>query len=216
MPLHMRCRYNPDEHGTYVNAVRLVQHYEQEHGDVYTRPVATKAECPECGISVTATYLRDHRRTQHGDGSLTTRGHQRRRGQRAQRSTLRRARLECDVCHHVYTGLESFRKHWQRWHTDRDTTAFRSHMIEPPAAEVPEVTRAAEAASTWLAVTGAAPASNGAHHDNEPWHADDIVIPAITELAKPSGVIPVAHLAAILVWRDATAALLDSVAAKAR
>ena len=40
---------------------------------------------------------------------------------------------------------------------------------------------------------------------------DDIVIPAITAMAHPGEVVPVAHLAALFAWRDATAVMLRAV-----
>jgi len=40
---------------------------------------------------------------------------------------------------------------------------------------------------------------------------DDIVIVAIRALAHPSGVVPVAHLAALFAWREATATMLRAV-----
>jgi len=44
-----------------------------------------------------------------------------------------------------------------------------------------------------------------------PWAVDDIVLPVVHQLAQPSGMIPVDYLGAILVWRDATAAMLAAV-----
>jgi len=44
-----------------------------------------------------------------------------------------------------------------------------------------------------------------------PWTVDDIVLPVVEQLAGPRAVVPVAHLAAILAWRDATAVMLATV-----
>jgi len=44
-----------------------------------------------------------------------------------------------------------------------------------------------------------------------PWEVDDIVLPVVAQLAQPKGVVPVDLLAAIFVWRDATAAMLTAV-----
>jgi hypothetical protein len=44
-----------------------------------------------------------------------------------------------------------------------------------------------------------------------PWTVDDIVLPVVEQLAKPSGKVPVAALAALFVWRDQTAAMLRDV-----
>lgn len=44
-----------------------------------------------------------------------------------------------------------------------------------------------------------------------PWTVDDIVLPVVEQLAGPRAMIPVAHLAAILAWRDATAVMLSTV-----
>jgi hypothetical protein len=40
---------------------------------------------------------------------------------------------------------------------------------------------------------------------------DDIVMPVIELMAQPGNVVPVAHLAALFAWRDATAAMLAAV-----
>lgn len=47
--------------------------------------------------------------------------------------------------------------------------------------------------------------------DHGPWEVDDVVLPVVKQLAAPSGLIPVDHLAAILAWRDATAVMLSAV-----
>jgi len=44
-----------------------------------------------------------------------------------------------------------------------------------------------------------------------PWSVDDIVLPVVEQLAKPSGKVPVSALAALFVWRDQTAAMLREV-----
>ena len=44
-----------------------------------------------------------------------------------------------------------------------------------------------------------------------PWDVDDIVLPVVEQLAAPKGLVPVAHLAAILAWRDATSVMLAAV-----
>lgn len=40
---------------------------------------------------------------------------------------------------------------------------------------------------------------------------DDFVLPVVEALASPSGMFPVAHLAAVLAWRDATAVMLEAL-----
>jgi hypothetical protein len=44
-----------------------------------------------------------------------------------------------------------------------------------------------------------------------PWEVDDIVMPVIEQLASPGHVVPVASLAALFAWRDATAEMLRQV-----
>lgn len=44
-----------------------------------------------------------------------------------------------------------------------------------------------------------------------PEDLDGIVLAVVESLAVPSGLLPVAHLAAVFEWRDATAAFLRSV-----
>lgn len=43
---------------------------------------------------------------------------------------------------------------------------------------------------------------------------DDIVVPAIMTLAMPGNVVPVAHLGALFLWRDQTAAMLAAISGK--
>jgi hypothetical protein len=45
--------------------------------------------------------------------------------------------------------------------------------------------------------------------------ADDVVLPVIELLAQPGSMVPVAHLAALFTWRDATAAMLKAVGREA-
>jgi hypothetical protein len=45
-----------------------------------------------------------------------------------------------------------------------------------------------------------------------PWSVDDIVLPVVAQLhGGPHGTMPVASLAAVLVWRDATEAMMATV-----
>jgi hypothetical protein len=47
-----------------------------------------------------------------------------------------------------------------------------------------------------------------------PLDADDIVLTVVDQLAEPSGLLPVAHLAAVFAWRDSTAAFIRAVQRK--
>jgi hypothetical protein len=44
-----------------------------------------------------------------------------------------------------------------------------------------------------------------------PLDADDIVLAVVDQLAEPSGLLPVAHLAAVFAWRDSTTAFIRAV-----
>lgn len=204
MPLDLRCRYNADEHGTFTNPVTLMQHYQNEHADVYVHPSAraNKIYCPDCHRDFAPDYYNKHRRQQHGPGVTP-----RRPGMRAPRSTAPKWR--CNICRRDYVTNDSVRGHFRTQHPGMAWSTNVTRVDGGP------MHLSTEASSTWLSTTGAAPVADEAHTDegelHHPWVADDIVLPAVTQLAEPSGVIPVAHLAAILVWRDATAVMLAAV-----
>lgn len=58
--------------------------------------------------------------------------------------------------------------------------------------------------------------ANAAPRHVGPWTVDDIVLPVVEQLAQPRGLVPVDVLAAIFVWRDATAAMLTAVTSRNR
>lgn len=189
MALNMRCRFAPNEHGTFVNAVKLQQHYIAEHADVYEGP-PSKATCPECGVLVARTYLAEHRR-RHGVESAPL-------GRPSHESTgrpkLSNGPFRCDLCGQRLGGRDTARHHVRDSHGNPGP--WRDYMTpvdEPASNGLARVDRE---------VSRVAPSHVG------PWHVDDIVLPVVSQLAAPKGVVAVANLAALLAWRDATAMFL--------
>jgi LSD1 subclass zinc finger protein len=98
--------------------------------------------------------------------------------------------VRCTLCDTTVT-LNNLSTHLRGKHPDRPAELARSAFfaeLEQPLARV-------------------APAPSPL----PPLTADEIVQTVVEQLAMPSGLLPVAHLAAVLAWRDATAAFLRAV-----
>lgn len=186
MPLTMHCRFARDEHGTFANAVLLQQHYLAEHADVYVPPAPR--QCPECDAQVSATQLSAHRRTQHG---VTPTGV----GRPRNGPKISKGPFSCDFCGKVMGSRDTARHHVRDSHGDPGP--WRDYMT-PVGEQSPNGLATVEREVSTPRHVG-------------PWTVDDIVLPVVEQLAAPRGMIPVAHLAAILAWRDATSAMLSAV-----
>lgn len=209
------CRYDAT-HGEFGSAVQLGQHYREahEHDAVYARPKGL-FRCRLCGAVVgvpQSHYHYMHHDYELGDLKIidlyepvaadTPRPRQvRRRNRDSSVTPEHRRRRQCDLCGAV-TRSDNMGRHFSHVHPDaRSSWASQSHFVrdDPPSG----LSRVSDQLERL--------AAPGVHDAQHPWHVDDIVIPAMEQLAKPSGMIPVAHLAAVLAWRDATAAMLRAV-----
>lgn len=185
MPLQMICRFAPGDHGTFGNAVLLQQHYLAEHGDVYVPP--RPRTCPDCGMQVGATQLTAHRKAVHGYVPV----------RRGRPPNVKRLLWRCDLDGRKYGTDSAMRKHFRSDHPDHGGT------WRDVATQIGERQPSSK---------GLATVDHHVQHDpRSPWVVDDIVLPVVEQLASPGGMVPVAHLAAILAWRDATAVMLSAV-----
>ena len=107
--------------------------------------------------------------------------------------------VQCDACG-VTLRRGSFAKHKKTRHggVARIRSAARAELLA--TVSHPETQRLPQAHT--------AP-------DPEPLTVDEIVLPAIAVMAMPGNVVPVAHLAALFAWRDATAVMLAAVGHRA-
>jgi len=97
-------------------------------------------------------------------------------------------------CDGEFSNAKKLRQHYDAFHVGEYTPKPRR---KPPVVK------------TNSPVTIAPP--EPAPVEREPWTADDIVLPVIAQLAQPGNVIPVASLAALFAWRDATTTMLRDV-----
>lgn len=201
MPLNMHCRFAPDEHGTFANAVLLQQHYLAEHGDVYAAPAPR--QCPECGRMFGATGLASHLRNMHGVGGPARTG--RPSNESTGRAKVSTGPFRCDLCGKQYGSRDTMRHHIRDEHSRLDGH-WRDHSTpidEPP--------RAAQAVERLNGHDFATKLPKSPPNHVGPWTVDDIVLPVMEQLAQPRGLVPVGHMAAIFAWRDATAVMLSAV-----
>ena len=101
--------------------------------------------------------------------------------------------VQCDACG-VTMRYGSFAKHKKNRHggVARIRSAARAELLA--TVSHPEIQRLPQA-----------------HTAPDPLTVDEIVLPAIAVMAMPGNVVPVAHLAALFAWRDATAVMLAAV-----
>lgn len=110
----------------------------------------------------------------------------------------------------TFSNAVMLTKHYIAEHADQYVPPVKSPCPEcgKPVSDVTQHLRKMHGAATSKAVEKA--------DKPEPvkvsWSADHIVIPVVTELAGgKKGAVPVAKLAAVFEWRDATQRMLDQV-----
>lgn len=214
--MEMRCRYNPDEHGTYRGPVDLGRHYKQAHGDVhvssYKQPTpADRRQCNVCGETFNRKSALAHVRAKHGSDNwrtltkaYTNHGARATVDHDAQTEPMQRdvdsnaKRQRCDLCG-IEMRRDSMSKHFRNKHAGMtargNVTTLDSSMSTHP--------------STLVRVEQQS--SRDDVHLDSGFGVDDIVMPVIEQLASPLGLVPVAALGALFVWRDQTAAMLRAV-----
>lgn len=160
--------------------------------------------CNVCSKETTANNIGAHMRAH---GITEWRDHVTDAGQRevahrgkSGKTTKRR----CTVCGTV-TRADNMTRHFNTQHNGMAWSINSEEVGDTPTTAMVAAHTKAKAVTDVHAL----------HTDNTPWHTDDIVMPVVQQLAGgPNGVIPVANLAAILVWRDQTAVMLANVAAR--
>jgi hypothetical protein len=105
--------------------------------------------------------------------------------------------VTCDRCG-VTMRYGSFSKHRRTRHAGQATFSEfgAAELVVPTSTVVADSHLSAE------------PEQGDPQH---PWTTDEVVLPVIELMAQPGGVVPVAHLAALFAWRDATAVMLAAV-----
>jgi hypothetical protein len=154
---------------------------------------------PSHGLFITPVKLSQHYAAEHGD-AWTPKG-----------PNLKQYR--CRLCGGTYRNPSS---HVHQMHPDESPNRPYVGRIIDRIADSVDMPRGRHANDSPPAVVNGhdlvhdEPATTVPRHVG-PWHVDDIVLPVVEQLAGPRAMIPVAHLAAILAWRDATAVMLATV-----
>lgn len=217
----MQCRFDTT-HPTFTSPVRLLAHYKAEHAHEYTEPIKVTRYCLICDAALKPSSIGQHMRGCHQieppfapylvQTSSTRMSHP--TGHASMTSTTKypsdferdHRRVRCDVCGSEM-NRHSMPKHFRVKHKGQ---SWRIHHTELEEA-------AMNTDSNELAVVDQ-------HHDDVArheyahvehegqWSVDDIVMPVISQLASPLGVVPVETLGALFVWRDATVRMLQDVA----
>jgi hypothetical protein len=151
----MKCRYSPDHHGTFSNAVALRKHYDSQHEHEFVPANQTRVTCNACGAPLLLASFPSHKNVRH-EGKAT------------------------------YTIVGT-------------TVPKKVVKALVPVPGTPAPSRPAERHTAPDPVL------------HEPLSADDIVLTTIELMSQPGNVVPVAHLAALFAWRDATAVMLREV-----
>jgi len=207
----MVCKFDP-AHGSFDNPMRLARHYQQEHAHQYESQYRkNRYRCRLCGKVVSAAQSHIH--NSHSDEPPPPHGttmiqHFFERVPIGTPSTLRgRPSLggaECLLCGATFavTGVSH---HFARWHPGTGQKVGRNYRYVDDDAVPAQTPARVDTAGVLDRV------AHPQHDPRLPWSVDDIVLPTIEAMAHPGGMIPVAHLAAIFVWREATAAMLAAV-----
>lgn len=219
----MQCRFDTT-HPTFTSPVRLLAHYKAEHSHEYTMPVKVTRYCLICDAALKPSSIGQHMRGAHqieppfgpylvktssarmshptGHASMSTptsRVNTVADHERAHRRT------RCDVCNSEM-NRGSLPKHfrtkhrgqsWRIHHTELEEAAMNTDSNELAVVEQHDDVARHEYAHV--------------EHEGQ-WTVDDIVMPVISQLAAPLGVVPVETLGALFVWRDATVRMLQDVA----
>ena len=152
---------------------------------------------PEHGTFATPPKLAQHYREVHGDVW--------------QPKPPNTRRYRCAICGGVYRNPGS---HVDQRHPDNATRPVVGRVmlrIDDGDEGVGGVGRPANGVDVLETLHDIEEARTKVPRHVGPWEVDDIVLPVVEQLAAPRGLIPVAHLAAILAWRDATAVMLSAV-----
>jgi hypothetical protein len=153
---------------------------------------------PSHGLFITPVKLSEHYRDAHGDQWTP--------------NPPNVKQYRCRLCHGVYRNPSS---HVHQAHPaespNRPYVGRIIDRIEDSAARPAGRHTPPPAVLNGHDIVNDEPAKTTPPRHVGPWTVDDIVLPVVEQLAAPRGLIPVAHLGAILAWREATADMLREV-----
>ena len=218
--MEMKCRYD-SEHGPFSSPGQLTRHYTNEHGDVFVAVVKPTRDCAHCGKVLKPSSIGNHMRTKHGitppfsihlrpiNGEALVIEPTKTTMTDSDRAAIP---ITCDVCgKRMRRG--SAAKHFQRMHGGRSwSTNITVVGAEREAGELALLDHHADDELDAVAE----------HVDDvEQWNvlgidAESIVASTFELLAQPHGVVPIAAIPAMLVWHNATQAMLRDVTQRSR
>lgn len=191
----MKCRYN-DECGGFANGVALRKHYDEHHPEYV--PTTKRGACGECGQELSRASLNGHAKTWHGgrDVQFLTEPPPRSGDKRSSKQGW------CTVC-----CAQVARKNIARHVIDTHDVALQwGEGIKYWVEERPKIGVAV------LATSPPADSPLSAEPDPLPQlTVDEVVLPLIEVMALPNGMVPVTAMAALFLWRDQTAVMLNAV-----